>query len=182
MMGIARKTSANQDRDATPEIALLYFRRFLRIARRQPVEAPRRGAREGARRAGLPARRPCRAPRNRPRSSIRPRTCRSSSRAMPALRACVAKLPAPGVQRHDRPGPRRPRPAPRTAASTPCPPRASRSRRALELEPITPGRSEIAAVRCLAPLARARGCALPPSPRSATRTTRSTSPSSRPSP
>ncbi|HEY2735808.1 MAG TPA: tetratricopeptide repeat protein, partial [Polyangiales bacterium] len=36
MMGIARRTSANQDRDATPEIALLYFRRFLRIAGDSP--------------------------------------------------------------------------------------------------------------------------------------------------
>ncbi|MEO6774175.1 MAG: hypothetical protein ABI467_14345 [Kofleriaceae bacterium] len=148
MMGIARRTSANQDRDATPEIALLYFRRFLRIAGSSPW---RRRAEEHVKElAALPF----------PLSL--PRTAQSTAmvdthaylpivrKAMPALRACVAMLPGEAFTvAIVRSGPHE------TAAARPhyaIPASSVKVTPSVELEPITQA-AEDAAVHCLAPLA-----------------------------
>lgn len=148
MMGIARRTSANQDRDATPEIALLYFRRFLRIAGDSPW---RRRAEEHVKElAALPF----------PLSL--PRTAQSTAlvdtvayvpivqRAMPALRACVAKLPGEAFTvTIVRSAPHE------TSAAKPhyaVPASSVKVAPSVELEPIAQ-EAEEAAVRCLAPIA-----------------------------
>jgi tetratricopeptide (TPR) repeat protein len=148
MMGIARRTSANQDRDATPEIALLYFRRFLRIAGDSPWK--RRAEEHVKELAALPF------------PLALPRTAQSTAlvdtnayipivqKAMPALRACVAKLPGEAFTiTVVRSGPHE------TGAAKPhyaVPAASVKITPSVELEPIAQD-AEDAAVRCLTPLA-----------------------------
>lgn len=148
MMGIARRTSANQDRDATPEIALLYFRRFLRIAGDSPWK--RRAEEHVKELAALPF------------PLTLPRTAQSTAlvdtnayvpivqKAMPALRACVAKLPGEAFNvTVVRSAPHE------TSAAKPhyaVPASSVKVTPIVELEPISQ-EAEDAAVRCLAPLA-----------------------------
>ena len=156
MMGIARRTSANQDRDATPEIALLYFRRFLRIAGDSPWK--RRAEEHVKELAALPF------------PLALPRTAQSTAlvdtntylpivqKAMPALRACVAKLPGEAFSvTIVKAGPRE------TGAAKPhyaVPTSSVKVQPNVELEPITQ-EAEDAAARCLAPLAERIALPLP---------------------
>lgn len=148
MMGIARRTSANQDRDATPEIALLYFRRFLRIAGDSPWK--RRAEEHVKELASLPF--PLSLPRTAQSTALVDTTAYVPivQRAMPALRACVAKLPGEAFTvTIVRSAPHE------TSAAKPhyaVPASSVKVAPSVELEPITQ-EAEDAAVRCLAPIA-----------------------------